>query len=150
MVDCERIRKKDLIQHQNRKFDREVQILLQGNQSQSMHHEYRMAPVSEHDFNQYVDANELPESFRMAYETTDEFNDINEINRKDQLNFVKSLMVKHIAGVEDLPAEIKPLIELKPIIERCEEFHRSMKEIVHGLESNNVVKRQNATESLSR
>lgn len=151
MVDCERVRKKDLIHNQNRKFERELKILLQGNQSRTaMHHEYRMTPVSEHEFNQFLSADEIPESFRMAYENAEEFDDINEINRKDQLNFVKSMSVKHIAGAEDLPLEIQPLLELKPIIERCEEFHRNMKDIVHGLESKVETRRQNATESLSR
>lgn len=150
MVDCERVRKKDLIQQQNRKFDRELNILLQGNQSHAMHHEYKMAPVSEHEFNRYLNADELPESFKMAYASVDEFNDINEINQRDLLHFVKSMTVQSIKNREDLPAEIRPLLALKSTIERCEEYHRNMKEIVHGLESNVETRRQNATESLSR
>lgn len=152
MVDCERVRKKDLIQHQNRKFDRELKILLQGNQSNAeYHHEYKMTPVSEHEFNQFLSADELPASFKLAFETPEEFNDINDINQRDMLHFVKTMQVKALQGVEDLPDEIKPLMnDLKPIIERCEAYHRNMKEIVHGLESQEESERLNATESLSR
>lgn len=147
MVDCERVRKKDLIQHQNRKFERELQILLQGNKS---HHEYKMPPVSEHEFNTYLTADEIPSSFKMAYENPEEFDDINAINQRDMLHYIKSARVQSISSVEDLPEQYRSLLQLKPIIERCEEYHRHMKEIVHGLESTNESQRQNATENLSR
>lgn len=152
MVDCERVRKRDLILHQNRKFERELKMVLRGNQShgQQQHHEYKMSPVSEHEFNQYLNSDQLPASFTMAFSDVDEFNDIDEINQRDLLNFVKSMTVKTLSGPEDLPEEIKPLLQLKPIIERCENYHRSMKDIVHGLQSHEETRRQNATESLSR
>lgn len=154
MVDCERVRKKDLIQHQNRKFERELKMLLRGNQShgqqQQQHHEYKMGPVSEHEFTRFLNSDELPASFTQAFSDVDEFNDIDAINQRDVLHFVKSMTVKALSGPEDLPEEIKPLLQVKTIIERCEDYHRSMKEIVHGLQSHEETRRQNATESLSR
>lgn len=157
MVDCERVRRKDLIQQQNRKFDREIQFLLQANQSSSsakkrgQHHEYKMTPISEHEFTQFLDSDDtLPASFRAAYETMDEFNDIDAINQRDLLRFVKSVAVQEISRKEDLPLEIQPLLELRPVIEKCEAYHRQMREIAHGLESDDELSRQNATEHLSR
>lgn len=150
MVDCEQIRKRTLIDQYNTQFDLEVNSMLNKSSDPHFHHEYRMPTLSEHEFNQFVQADEFPASYSIAFQNEDEFNDINQINQNDRLHYAKPLSVLTNVRANDLPSEIKPVLELKPILEKCGAWHRHMKEIAHGLESQLEETRNNASQSLSR
>lgn len=150
MVDCEQIRKRSLIDQYNKQFDREVNIMQNKSSDPHFHHEYRMPALSDHEFNRFVQADEFPASYSMAFQNEQEFNDINQINHHDRLHFAKQLSLLTNIRATDLPREIKPVLELKPILEKCGAWHRQMKDIAHGLESQLEETRTNATQSLSR
>lgn len=114
------------------------------------HHEYLLPHVSEHEFQQYLLGDEMPESYKMAFADEAEFNDINRINRHDSLYYAKIESIDKLSSYDDLPKDLRELLDLKLIKSQCEAFHRQMKDIAHGLESKDDGQRTNATDSLSR
>lgn len=150
MVDCERVRQRGHINEFSRKFDKDLSAMLNqtSDKDQKMHHNYQMLPTSDHEFNQFLDSGKLPADW--AFENEAEFNDILDINQRDQFYFAKPTKVQRISGVSDLPEELRQLADLKNIADKCDQWHRNMKQIAHGLVSQEEEHRQNATVSLSR
>lgn len=153
MMDCEIVRRKDLIQSFVHKFDKEVEVLRRRNSthpSHLHHHQYKLPHLTEHEFNDFLETENLPFSYQMSFDNQEEFDNVNRIIRRDQVYFSRSVNYEKIEDYTDLPNELVDLLNFKSIRSQCDEIHQRMKDIAHGLNSANDKHRQNATESLDR
>lgn len=124
------------MEHHIRKFNQELRVLLAKNNTSS--------GVSVNDA--FFRSNNELHNGEQPLAREDEFGDI-DLKRNEKLSL---LSYDRISRPEDLPSEVRELVQLKTAVDRCEAWHKHMKEIVHGLESTNDERRENATQSLSR
>ncbi|XP_055707004.1 uncharacterized protein LOC129804039 isoform X3 [Phlebotomus papatasi] len=152
IIDCEYIRQKHHIQDFISKFNRDVTMAQSHNFTNypSNHHQYTMPEVTKHEFREFLDNDAIPPSYKMAFEDTEDFENLNEVTRQTERYGMRNFTFVELRQKQDIPEDLLPLLDIKSIKEQCNLRHQELQKIVGGLDSDDEDIRRNATEHLNR
>lgn len=152
IIDCEYIRQKHHIQDFISKFNGDVTMAQSHNFTNypNNHHQYTMPEVTKHEFREFLDNDAIPQSYQMAFEDTEDFENLNDVTRQTERYGMRNFTFVELRQEQDIPKDLLPLLDIKSIKEQCNQRHQELQKIVGGLDSDDEDIRRNATEHLNR
>ena len=143
LIDCEYVRKKDLVNDFLRKFFYEIDI------ARSRNFTTPASMQQQHEQQQRWMDKELYDAAPPAYE----FNSFGEIVQSENIDDafgMRNLTYKLLRDESDIPDDIRQIMNYDQLKEQCHTKHREMQKIVHDINSEDEESRITATEHLER
>lgn len=147
LIDCEYQRQKPLVRDFLTKFHSEVATARARNFTAPPAHRQRHHP-------RRTPSAELSQTLRdfhaiTGVEVPDTTPADADVSADDAFG-MRTLQYVRLSGKHDIPADLRPLMQYGALKQQCDQRHAQLKRIVHDMQSDELERREAATESLQR
>lgn len=151
LMDCEYLRQKKLIADFLNRFYAEIEVARARNFTSPLsvplnHHSL----VSDHDFREYLDNGVATSEMEDLQFSVQEFQDGQSSAWQKDAFGLRNLTFVRLESDGDVPEDLREQLNYRRLKHQCDQRHSQMRDLAHGLQSNDPQEQQTAGESLQR
>ncbi|XP_055381744.1 zinc finger protein 287-like [Condylostylus longicornis] len=141
LIDCEYIRRSDVVENFLERFYSQYDIMRLRNFTSMINIPKLKSPlISNHEFNRFIEDNIIP----------DDYYDLQNKIPIDDMFSAGKITYKQINNYNELPDNIKIMVNYHELKKKCNKLNQEMKKIAMDLNSQNEMKKFEATEHFVR
>ncbi|XP_055595432.1 uncharacterized protein LOC129746034 isoform X3 [Uranotaenia lowii] len=148
LMDCEFLRQKHTISTFRQRFYGEIEQARSRNFSSPL--PVRHSLVSDHDFREFLDNGIMTSEMEDLQYSVQEFADGSKAALESDAFGLRNLTYIPLRDEADIPKDILKMLNFRRLKAQCDERHEKMRDIAHGLQSEDAEQRQEADQTLQR
>ncbi|XP_055595427.1 uncharacterized protein LOC129746034 isoform X1 [Uranotaenia lowii] len=146
LMDCEFLRQKHTISTFRQRFYGEIEQARSRNFSSPL--PVRHSLVSDHDFREFLDNGIMTSEMEDLQYSVQEFADGSKAALESDAFGLRNLTYIPLRDEADIPKDILKMLNFRRLKAQCDERHEKMRDIAHGLQSEDAEQRQEADQTL--